>query len=1563
MTNIPVDWNVFEYKFSQNPRKFFENLANTLFCYEMGQPYGIFRYYNQPYIETSPVMAPDGTVTGFQAKYYDAGTALSTKEEEFKAAIKGAKNKYADISRILFYVNKEISASSRKDTEKPAYQKNIEKCGQDLGITIEWRVPGNIEHILLDLPIVRDLYFNPHLGLTRYMEAIQSRGESVLANIQSEILYRGQTIKVRHNTQVLHKFLTSDSNACIVYGEAGTGKSGVVKDLLEGTQFQNRSLDFFVFSATDLDVEEESLFLKKYGGYQVEDAFSLYSEDDLKLCVIESAEKLFSLNHPQVFRSLIRKFIGHGWKMIFTIRTAYKSGFCNLCLDETPYIELPITQIDADLLADLSVQYGFQLPKDEKLRDLLRDLFYLKLYLKLDPTSLNTLSSSKLFMEQVWKEVIRNDTFRARNLPIRREQMIKNIIFSMLQQETSIYRSSADDDYKALQALEESGVIAAYDDSPDCWMMSHDVYEEIIIKRILTDRFQRGVSGEEFQGGFGDSLRARKLYRIWLEGLLSQREEELASFLISILLGTMKQTWKDETLIGLMQLGGDEAFRVLDSVMSRDQYQLFVRVAFLLNTACRDIDQTWAQLLPESAVNQYRFTRPTGSAWQIIFKFIYDNRTLIPWNVQALGVATNALNTWTLTYKTGKTTQLAGKIALYLKSTLWQKEEFPHILLHDEQFILLNDIILASARELKQELGEIINGVISVGTYDEYGENVLLLKKSLSNIMDCTQVCQALPLGVIRLAEICWRASQESPRIYDFSSIDMESHFGLNRSIGREYRPASAFQTPLYPLLHVEPKAAINLILGLLNYATDCYRVSQLENDFQETFEIEIKLSGEETVKQICSDRLWSMYRGTSVAPELLESVLMALEKWLLEVIEKADPERSVLCCKYLLRNSKSAAVTAVILSAVEAYPDKLFEISCILLKTKEIFLLDIFRLHQEHGANYFKGITATHKLYDDERINSSGLPFRKVQFEDVLVNYQLKPGDLSEKAQGERLERLYAAFDQAIVDIDSWEPILQYAYYRTDLRRHRVSTGETAQGEAFIALEPNLPEKLIEVSKTNEQERQPFFRQTPLLLWARARLDHDSQTAQEYPQFETSLGPVLEEIKQFLDAEDEPSFFSIAAVVNACCVLLRDEKEQMNEEQLALCADVVVSSCLPLAMGKGGYQAGAGLDAAIPALAGLASSDDLSARWENPLFLLLALVMDGGREREIALKSVADVLWASDKSAVRKLLYAYAVIAPRYYEEVRCGTPAGRFWTDNFVAIDGLFQEEIHELVSVPTDGLTVRQLISIQLMMDPRDETLLDMVLKLGGCIWETIFDRCPKNRGTRRDYEAEHGYLEWLGEYVLNLSVEQQNILLTCLMPKASYDREFHDFLWCVIYAEETESRYDAFWNFWGLLRNYIFSECEKNGSALNDSRAPDYGLGSVLTVYLLAFTDAKSWRSLRKKASIFYQEAVSRTSSAVTLYAIGRVLNTLGTDIFFDHGVEWLSDIVRNRSELQNIPLPVNTVYYIEEYMYRYVKKQIYALKSDLKCRQRVFNVLNFLVNKGSFPGFMLREEII
>lgn len=171
--------------------------------------------------------------------------------------------------------------------------------------------------------------------------------------------------------------------------------------------------------------------------------------------------------------------------------------------------------------------------------------------------------------------------------------------------------------------------------------------------------------------------------------------------------------------------------------------------------------------------------------------------------------------------------------------------------------------------------------------------------------------------------------------------------------------------------------------------------------------------------------------------------------------------------------------------------------------------------------------------------------------------------------------------------------------------------------------------------------------------------------------------------------------------------------------------------------------------------------------------------------------------------------------------------------------------------------------------------------------------------------------------------------------------------------------------------GFAENYIFSAFERAPEfeqQMDEDRAISFGIGNVLTEYLLAGPEWRegitTWHSLREDCAVFYKTAVNRTGAhPAILYSVGRVLNSIGSQVFFEDGVEWLSDIISNNPQLRQTALPTNTIYYMEEYMYRYVQKRLYLFKSDALRKHKVLNVLDFLVNRGSPLGFLLREDII
>ena len=135
-----VNWNSFKAKYDRREQWAFENMAYFLFCSENDCSMGVFRYKNQPGIETEPIER-DGLLVGFQAKYYDC--SIAQKKKDIKNSIDEAKMFHPTISKLLFYINNEFSKNTRVKCA-PKYKTEIEQYANSKSIVIDWRVPSQI---------------------------------------------------------------------------------------------------------------------------------------------------------------------------------------------------------------------------------------------------------------------------------------------------------------------------------------------------------------------------------------------------------------------------------------------------------------------------------------------------------------------------------------------------------------------------------------------------------------------------------------------------------------------------------------------------------------------------------------------------------------------------------------------------------------------------------------------------------------------------------------------------------------------------------------------------------------------------------------------------------------------------------------------------------------------------------------------------------------------------------------------------------------------------------------------------------------------------------------------------------------------------------------------------------------------------------------------------------------------------------------------------------------------------------------------------------------------------
>ncbi|WP_253896092.1 hypothetical protein [Solibacillus sp. R5-41] len=370
--DIAINWNVFQYKFTVNTRDAFEHFSYILFCNEFKIETGIFRYFNQPYVETLPVKIGDEWI-GFQAKYYDATTSIADKKTELNNAIEGAKNKYPEIDKFIIYTNKELSTSSKKDTVKPKYQEEIEEYGLEREILVEWRVKSNFEIMLMkpELELIRDYFFNPDSGIKGYLAQTKLHSQNKLENIKSTIIYKNQELKIKNNKFNPTSFYESEKPCLIIHGDGGSGKSGFAKDLLE-----NESGATIAFKATDFDVTTFAEFSRKFGDYTFEDYLKLYKDAERKICLIDSTEKTLIMNNRDTFIEFVKLLIKYGWKIIFTIRTVHKDNFINTFLYGTGYQELKIETLTKIELQNLLQDSDILLPKEEPYINLICNLFY-----------------------------------------------------------------------------------------------------------------------------------------------------------------------------------------------------------------------------------------------------------------------------------------------------------------------------------------------------------------------------------------------------------------------------------------------------------------------------------------------------------------------------------------------------------------------------------------------------------------------------------------------------------------------------------------------------------------------------------------------------------------------------------------------------------------------------------------------------------------------------------------------------------------------------------------------------------------------------------------------------------------------------------------------------------------------------------------------------------------------------------------------------------------------------------------------------------------------------------
>lgn len=1569
---IKTDWEVFKAKFSTNPQDAFEWMCYLLFCNEFRVITGIFRYKNQSAIETNPISS-NGINIGWQAKFYD--TALSSHKNDLLETIAKAKRDYPDLNKIIFYTNSEWGQSKGKE---PQGKVEVEKKAKENNLEIEWRCCSFFESpfVVDDCSRITSYFFTRSDNLFRLLESFESHSCAILDDIETTITFGDEYVSI-NRSDIISEIEKSDTSALIISGEGGTGKTALIKELY-GNKGQGDA--FYVHKATEFSVSSLNEFLS---GVFLKDFIEAHEGADNKTVVIDSAEHLIALENTNPIKEYLSSLIKSGWRVWFTTRNTYLDDLIFQLYEmyKISFKSVHLENLNEDTLFELAKKHDFIIPDDKNLKALILTPFYLREYLRHYQENKST--SYFEFKESLWPRVI------VKRSP-QREQFF--IHFAEERANSGKFFVIPDSSYSnetIEKALVSEGVIR-YEFNRG-YFITHDIYEEWALDKFVESRFLSSENAEIFFDTIQQSLPIRRVFRRWLSEKLSVANEEVNHLIVETLSSQkISNLWKDEVLVSMLLSDySDYFFNVNDDALLKDDFQLLKRICLLIRIGCKEIDNSFFDKLGVRAKDilsmEYVITKPKGSGWKSLIKFINNNIEKI--GIKNLNFVLPVLYDWNSHNKSGDTTKYSSKIAL----SFYQSAIESKVYLEGNDFtksLILT--ILYGVGEIKSELEAIIDEII-LNNWKQHDAPYHLMSEFILTRMECFNVAIEIPEKVIALAKCFWMYEPPESEDYFYDSrLEIEHEFGIENG-HQNYFPASAYQTPIYALLQTNLKLTLNFIVELINYASKKYVESSLDEGQIKT--AKLLLDDGKKIDLPISNRLWCMYRGTQVNPDLLESILMSLERFFLERGKETQSQILEYYLNYILTRSESSALVAVVASIVCAFHDKTFNVAKILFRTKEFFFFDTVRMIQDqtHKTQLISlknfNINRMKEYHEDERISACDQKHRKLSLENIAFHFQLfRTEEVSESESEKRLQEIWDILDVHYTDLLNKEQeshqdkTWRLCLARMDKRKMAPEVKEVENG-ITIEFTPEITPELKEYSETSLQEASKLFTYSGLNIWANSRL-YNRGDYKKYESYENAPLTALGEAKKIWNQLSEDNMGEELQLYRAtpsyvCAVLLRDFKEKLASTELEFCREVIFEYANIVNNDYYRHQIGDGLVPALFVLPRLID-DFPDERLTIKLLLIKALmrhdsisIMGMGRINSVVIQAV-QYLWKNEFNFMKSLYGGYLVIAQKY-RDVRVRLRQEAYKQHKYEINDNDFGQELSkELESVvrylenetttefTTDNIegidndiliTAFQLIP----MDGTHKKSVPFVEEIIGIISQQLLSG---NKEDRIDYTFRYEFLKHYAHFILHLENNEKDRYLKYFTDNFPLNEYVADLLNEFISAEDSLNVPDSFWYVWNRFKSHIIDSINNQGWKHDKKRI----IESFLFARIPWKDGAKTWHSFSLDNRAFFSELSGKIGGQPSfIYSICKLLCGIGSE-FLDDGIHWISHAIKTFDIDLSQDESGNTLFFLEKYMRRYLFKNHDKVRRTPSLKAPSMVVLDFLVKQYSITGYLLREDI-
>ena len=228
-------------------------------------------------------------------------------------------------------------------------------------------------------------------------EDIVDSGKDKLA-LENGINFNGINIKIDRKgiiEEIYSKL--NDKKNIIISGEGGCGKTAILKELY--TSYLNNT-PVCIFKASELNVDNINRIFNFGIDFTSTQFSNCFKDEEKKYFIIDSAEKLAELQNTDVLKNLLNFLRKEGWTFLFTVRHSYISDL-EFQLKENFNLSYEIKDIENLSIEELKNtlnEKSINLPENDNLIELIRNLFYLKYYIKYYK-SMNSVSDLIVFMK------------------------------------------------------------------------------------------------------------------------------------------------------------------------------------------------------------------------------------------------------------------------------------------------------------------------------------------------------------------------------------------------------------------------------------------------------------------------------------------------------------------------------------------------------------------------------------------------------------------------------------------------------------------------------------------------------------------------------------------------------------------------------------------------------------------------------------------------------------------------------------------------------------------------------------------------------------------------------------------------------------------------------------------------------------------------------------------------------------------------------------------------------------------------------------------------------------